>query len=103
MPKYFASLCFTMAALALSCSVSLADGATSTSTAPQRVAQANPNNDPNVQRGINERNEQERQSQIQACVSRAEANMNPTAAAQQDSDIRNGCSRQFPPYAGIRG
>lgn len=99
MPKLFAFLGFAVAALALSCSASFADGAAPPSTI---VAQANPNNDPDVQRGINERNEQERQRQIQACVSRAEASMNPTAAAQQDNSIRMQCTNGVP-YAGSRG
>ncbi|HVW73946.1 MAG TPA: hypothetical protein VHC39_09930 [Rhizomicrobium sp.] len=67
-----------------------------------RLAQANPTNDPDVQRGINERNEQERQRKIQECYDQSTAQMNPKPTGADAADIRRRC--EFGPmYGGIRG
>ena len=63
----------------------------------------NPTNDPEVQRGIDQRLEQERQNRINACVQQQEANMDATARAQADDRIRNNCTTLNPAVAAVRG
>jgi hypothetical protein len=62
----------------------------------------NPTNDPDVQRGINERNEQERQRKIQECYDQRTAQMNPVPAGADAAHIRGECEHATM-YGGIRG
>jgi len=112
MAKHVVFLRAAIAALTLSCSVSLADGASSApTTMPQGAAMAqlgpqpnklNPTNDPDVQRGIDQRQEQEYQRRIQACVDQRTANMDPTARANVLNDVRLECTHGVQ-STGIRG
>jgi hypothetical protein len=71
---------------------------------PFAIAQQNlnPTNDPDVQRGIDQRQEQERQRRIQECYDQRTAHMNPQPTGSQSVDIRREC--EFgPSYGGIRG
>lgn len=63
---------------------------------------ANPTNDPDVQRGIDERNEQERQRKIQECYDQKTAQMNPKPTGADVGDIRRECEHGSM-YIGIRG
>jgi hypothetical protein len=64
----------------------------------------NPTNDPDVQRGIDQRQEQERQRKIQECYDERTAQMNPKPAGADALDIRRECEH-WNTYggAGIRG
>jgi hypothetical protein len=99
---------FGMAACVLA-TPALAGGA-----APLRLAQStqpslNPTSDPDVQRGIDERNkqerdrlEQERKQRIEACVQAHEVDMTTMERFQRENSIRDNCSRQVETI-GIRG
>ena len=94
-----------LAAFALT-APALADGGSTPDTSrPLLMAQQNmnPTNDPEVQRGIDQRLEQERQNRINACVQQQEANMDATARAQADDRIRNNCTTLNPAVAAVRG
>lgn len=103
MTKHFGVLGIAMTALSLTCSVSQADRASSPSmTVPQWVVMAqnqlgpginkqNPQNDPDVQRGIDERRDQELQKKIQACVDERTASLTPAGRAEVERDYRMDC------------
>jgi hypothetical protein len=63
----------------------------------------NPRNDPDVQKGIDQRQEQERQSRIEACVRKAEANLTVAQRIEQDERIRRNCTSREPRVTSTRG
>jgi hypothetical protein len=97
-----------MAACALA-TPALAGGAAPLLLAQSTQPSLNPTNDPDVQRGIDERNkqerdrlEQERKQRIEVCVQAHEVDMTTMERFQRENSIRDNCSRQVETI-GIRG
>ncbi len=63
----------------------------------------NPRNDPDVQRGIEQRQQQERQKRIEECVRKEEANLTVAQRLEQDERIRRNCTSREPHVTSTRG
>lgn len=69
----------------------------------QNRDRVNPTNDPDVQREIDQKQEQERQRRIDECVSKEEANLSMAQRMEQGKRIRRMCTSRVPRVTSVRG